>query len=196
MRNNQFHYECKKCGNCCRAGLEVVIEKQDIETWIRARKDDFSKYLQIDPKCISLEGLAGFHIEEKNTIQKIKDKFKDEKVNKKIQQLKRFIIENHFYLGKGKPLPVYIFIEDLERMPILVPKSLKIVLKGLKWDLVYLLNFEPGGYCPFLKDNHCSIHDIKPNVCRNFPYNKNGELKIDEYFLKICQGLYKKESMK
>ncbi|MFX0072094.1 MAG: YkgJ family cysteine cluster protein, partial [Candidatus Hermodarchaeota archaeon] len=131
---------------------------------------------------------------EKNTIQKIKDRFDNKKVDKKIEQLKRFILKNHIYLGKGKPLPVYSFIKDLGRMPILVPKSLKVVLKGLERDLVYLLNFEPGSFCPFLKDNLCSIHEIKPNVCRNFPYDKNGELKIDEYFIKICKGLIKKNS--
>ena len=94
--------------------------------------------------------------------------------------MKHFILKKHLYLGKGKPLPVYTFIENLGRMPILIPKSLKVALKGLEWDLVYLINFEPGGYCPFLKTNICSIHAIKPNVCYKFPYNNKGELKIDE----------------
>ena len=31
-------YECIKCGNCCRAGLEISICKSDVERWIDAEK--------------------------------------------------------------------------------------------------------------------------------------------------------------
>ncbi|TFG14938.1 MAG: hypothetical protein EU535_02425 [Promethearchaeota archaeon] len=42
-----------------------------------------------------------------------------------------------------------------------------------------------------MSNNLCSIHEIKPNVCRRFPYNTNGQLKIDDYFLNICNGITK-----
>jgi Fe-S-cluster containining protein len=177
------------CGSCCRAGLEVVIEKEDIRRWIQHERNEFAKYIQIDPKCISYDGLAGYHIEEFNTLEKIKEKFKEQESKRKIEELHEFILKNHEYLGKGPPLPIYTFLEDLGRMPILVPKDLMITIKGMELELVYILKFEEGGYCPFIKENLCSIHEIKPNVCKTFPYNKEGFLKIDDFFTKICKGL-------
>ncbi len=34
----KYEYKCVQCGNCCRAGFEVVIEQEDIERWIKAGK--------------------------------------------------------------------------------------------------------------------------------------------------------------
>ncbi|MFX1442763.1 MAG: YkgJ family cysteine cluster protein [Promethearchaeota archaeon] len=190
----EINYECVQCGNCCRAGFEIVIEKEDIERWIKAKKNEFLQYIQIDPKCISPTGLGGYHIEEVNTLKKIEKKYKDNDVNEKLDELKDFILNNHTFLGNGPPLPIYSFLPDLGRTPILIPKSFLTILNGLKWGLIYSLKFELGGYCPFLKENLCSIHPMKPNVCRSFPYNKNGELKIDDYFIKICKGITKNSS--
>ncbi|MFX1451658.1 MAG: YkgJ family cysteine cluster protein [Promethearchaeota archaeon] len=193
-KNKEYRYKCIQCGNCCRAGFEVVIEKEDIECWIKYKQNKFIQFIQIDPKCISPTGLAGFHIEEINTLQKITETYKENEVNEKLEDLKQFILKNHIYFGKGSPLPIYTFLPDLGRTPILIPKNFQIILEGLEWGLVYTLKFEDGGYCPFLEENLCSIHKIKPNVCRSFPYNKDGELKIDEYFLKICKGITKHSS--
>ncbi len=193
QQTTKYKYNCAQCGNCCRAGFEIVIEQEDIERWIKAGKSNFYQYVQIDPKCISNTGLAGYHIEEVNTLQKLKEKYKDKEYDSKLDELKEYILKNHVYLGKGwPPLPIYTFLPDLGRTPILVPKNLNVLLEGLKWELVYVILFEVGGYCPFLKDNLCSIHEIKPNVCRSFPYNEEGDLKIDEFFIKICQGLTKR----
>lgn len=194
QKNKEFRYKCVQCGNCCRAGFEVVIEKEDIERFIKAGKIDFYQFVQIDPKCISFTGLGGFHIEEVNTLEKIRVKYGEKEFDKKLVELKKFILNNHIYLGKGPPLPIYTFIPDLGRTPILVPKNLEILLKGLEWGLVYNSKFETGGYCPFLMDNLCSIHEIKPNVCKAFPYNKDGQLKIDDFFLKICKGITRNSS--
>ena len=65
-RGKKNSYKCVKCGNCCRAGLEISIRKQDMKKWINAGKYDFVEKIQIDPKSISPDGLAGYHIEEKN----------------------------------------------------------------------------------------------------------------------------------
>jgi len=191
---SKYKYKCVQCGNCCRAGLEIVLEQEDIERWIKSRHSDFYQYTQIDPKCISDTGLAGYHIEEINTLEILKKKYNGREYKKNLDKLKSFILKKHEFLGNGPPLPIYTFISDLGRTPILVPKNLNDVLEGLKWKLVYVMLFEVGGYCPFLKDNLCSIHEIKPNVCRSFPYNEKGELKVDEFFIKICQGLTKNSS--
>ena len=190
-----IRYKCVKCGNCCRAGFEVVIEKEDIERWLKEGKTDFYQYIQIDPKCISSTGLGGYHIEEINTLEILRTRYQNEDYNKKLEELKVFIIDNHDYLGKGPPLPIYTFLSDLGRTPILIPKSFKILIEGLEWGLIYSIKFETGGDCPFLKENLCSIHESKPNACRNFPYNKNGQLKIDDFFVKICKGITKDPSL-
>ena len=191
---SEYKFNCKQCGNCCRAGFEIVIQKEDVEKWIKGGNFDFYRFVQIDSKCISKTGLAGYHVEEVNTLEILKKNYNGRYYKKKLDQLKKFILKKHTFLGNGLPLPVYTFIPDLGRTPILVPKTLKILLKGLEWGLVYVIKFEGSGYCPFLKNNLCSIHEIKPNVCRRFPFNENGELKIDEYFLNICQGLTKNSS--
>lgn len=188
---SKYKYSCIQCGNCCRVGFEIVLEQEDIDRWIKNEKFNYYQYAQIDPKCISKTGLAGYHIEEVNTLEILKKKYNNKEYKKKLEGLKKFILNNHKFLGNGPPLPIYTFIAELGRTPILVPTGLKILLIGLEWGLVYIIKFEASGYCPFLEDNLCSIHEIKPNVCRSFPYNEKGELKIDEYFLKICQGITK-----
>ncbi len=194
QRDKEFKYECVQCGNCCRAGLEVVIEKEDIERWIKIKQNEFFQFIQIDPKCISPTGLGGYHIEEVNTLKRIEEKYKNNEVKEKLEELKQFILNNHFYIGKGSPLPIYTFLSDLGRNPIIIPKNFKVILEGLEWGLIYILRFELGGYCPFLKENLCLIHKIKPNVCRSFPYNNKGKLKIEDYFIKICKGITKYSS--
>lgn len=193
-KTKEYKFNCNQCGNCCRAVFEVVIQKEDIEKWINGGHSDFYQFVQIDAKSISPTGLGGFHIEEVNTLEILKKKYKDKTYKKKLAKLKNFILKNHKFLGNGLPLPIHTFITDLGRTPILVPKSLKKLLKGLEWGLVYIIKFEVGGYCPFLDKNLCSIHDIKPKVCRSFPYNEEGELKVDEFLINICQGLMKNSS--
>jgi len=188
-KSKNFQFNCVQCGSCCRAGFEVVVERQDIELWIKAGKRDFYQFLQIDPKCISQSGLAGYHIEEINTLDKLNEQYDDDKYKNKLQELKDFILKNHSYLGKGPPLPIYTILTKLGRTPILVPKNLNILIEGLKWGLVYIIKYESGGSCPFLRDNLCSIHEIKPKACKLFPYNEKGELRVDDFFIKICKGL-------
>lgn len=39
----------------------------------------------------------------------------------------------------------------------------------------YVMNRNKDGYCIFYKDNECSIHDIKPQVCNLFMCKKTIE---------------------
>ncbi|MBN1801623.1 MAG: YkgJ family cysteine cluster protein [Candidatus Lokiarchaeota archaeon] len=188
-----YSYECKKCGKCCCVGLEISIRKEDVFLWREAHKVSFLQHIFIDPKSISVEGLGGFHIEEKNALVDLLKKYSGHYYEMKKKELKDFILSNHNFVGKSViPLPVYTFIEELGRMPILIPKSFEILLEGIQWGLDYLLLYESSGKCPFLKNNLCDIHEIKPRDCKLFPYNEFGILKIDDYFLKICPGIKKK----
>lgn len=191
MRENsiKYTYTCIQCGYCCNAGLEIYIREEDVSNWIRAEKAEYFKHIQIDPKSISSEGLSGYHIEEKNALKDILNKYGEEKFEEKKKELADFILKNHEYVGKDVlPLPIYTFIEDLGRMPILIPHDIRIVLKGQKLGIVYILKYDLQKKCPFLKENLCSIHDIKPIDCRMFPYKDDGSLKQDKNLLKICNG--------
>ena len=186
----KYQYKCIKCGECCRAGLEISIRKEDILTWIRAEKENFVSHIQIDPKSISSEGLGGYHIEEENALLELLKNCDEEKYEEKKKELEAFITNNHEYLGKGiVPLPIYTFIDNLGRMPILVPKTFQVILEGMKWGIAYILKYQLNRFCPFQKDNLCSIHDIKPHDCKRFPYDEKGNLKTDSHILKICKGI-------
>lgn len=185
-----YEYKCIKCGECCRAGLEISIRKDDVLTWIQAEKKDFASHIQIDPKSISSEGLGGYHIEEENALLQLLKNYGEEEYEEKKKELEEFILTNHDYLGKGiVPLPIYAFIKDLGRMPILVPKSFQAVFEGMKRGIAYILMYQSNQWCPFQKDNLCSIQDIKPQDCKRFPYDKEGKLKTEDHILKLCKGI-------
>jgi Fe-S-cluster containining protein len=183
-------YNCIKCGKCCRAGLEISIRKDDVLRWIRAERHDYFQHVQIDPKSISSEGLGGYHIEEGNALLELLKAYSDKEYENKKKELEAFILKNHTYQGKDNiPLPIYTYIQVLGRMPILIPRSFQVMLEGMKWGIVYILKYQSNRSCPFQKDNLCSIHDIKPNDCKRFPYDNEGKLKTDSFFLKMCKGI-------
>lgn len=190
----QILYKCIKCGSCCRAGLEISIHKEDVFKWIESDNHELLKNIQIDAKSISSEGLAGYHIEEKNALLEILNNYDKKFYEIKKQELKNFILNNHEYVGNGIiPLPIYTFIQELGRMPILLPHNFNIILEGINNKIDYIIKFNNEGTCPFLKNNTCSIHVIKPLDCKQFPYDDKGNIKNDNYFLKTCKGVKKKK---
>ena len=110
----QISYKCVKCGNCCHAGLEISIREIDLKKWIDKGENDFIDKIQIDPKSISPDGLAGYHIEEKNALLALLKQFNDNEYQIKKKELKQFILENHDFLGNGI-YPIPIRIEKLSR---------------------------------------------------------------------------------
>ena len=186
----KYEFKCLRCGDCCRAGLEISIRREDILNWLQAGKNDFNVHVQIDSKSISSEGLAGYHIEEQNALMELLKVNNKEDYEIKKKELQEFILKNHDYLGKGMlPLPIYSFIETLDRMPILVPRTLEVVLEGIKRGIAYILKYKSDRRCPFQQDNLCRIQEIKPKDCKRFPYKEDGSLKTDNYILKICKGI-------
>jgi len=186
---SKYEFNCIKCGKCCRAHLEISIRREDIVNWIQAGKNDYYQYIQIDPKSISAEGLGGYHIEEENALLELLKSYKNKQYEEKKKALESFILKNHTFHGKDNvPLPIYTFIPNLGRMPILIPRSLHVVLEGLKWSITYILKYQSDGCCPFQVDNLCSIHDLKPQDCKRFPYDKEGNLKTENFIIKLCKG--------
>ncbi|MGQ4873550.1 MAG: YkgJ family cysteine cluster protein [Promethearchaeia archaeon] len=183
-------FECQKCGNCCKGGFSINIHPYDVKKWILNKRTDIAHYIEIDPKCISEKGLIGYHIEERNAILRLEQKYPDN-WREKVEQLKEFIIEKHYYLGENiYPLPIYTIIPEAGRNPIFIAKSFITIRDGwIKWGLTYRISFGKSIKCPFLKDNSCTIHSLKPYECATFPFKEDGKLRSDEYALKICKGL-------
>lgn len=186
----RFRYECIRCGDCCRAGFEILIHADDAKRFIQHKKTDYVQYFEIDPKCISEQGLGGFHIEEANVLKRLKEGYNGEDYRIILEELKEFIDSKHIYLGESiYPLPIYTVFENYGRNPIIIPKSFVIMKDGWKkWGLVYRISFGTSRACHFLKDNVCSIHEIKPFECQVFPYDKEGNLRKDNHVLRICKG--------
>ena len=178
------------CGNCCRAGFDVHLRKQDILKWMKTERVQFLPYIQIDPKCISIEGLGGFHIEMDGGVESLGEIFQRFTETEK-EDLINFILNNHDFRGKGElPLPIKTFLPGMGSRPILTPHSFDVILEGFKYNIIYILKLNLNT-CPFFEDNMCSIHEIKPIECSAFPYMVSGDLKVDDFMLKICKGLKK-----
>ena len=183
-----INYECIKCGSCCRAGFDVRVRKNDILKWINLGKNKFIQNIKIDPKCISSDGLGGFHIEEEDNSKSLGRIFHTYSEEEQ-QELINFILNNHVFVGQDEiPLPIQTFLPNIPPRPILIPKNFEVIKQGLKRKIIYILKFNLI-MCPFLKGNLCSIHNIKPEDCKNFPFDQYGNCYINDFELKICKGM-------
>lgn len=122
-------------------------------------------------------------------------------IRQKFLDLIRFISEEHKYVGEPRMdrggnhilgifhLPHWLF-PDIGYRAILIPTKFNIILEGLKRGIRYKLINERQDRCEFLEKNRCSIHDIKPKACKEFPFNRNiGSQNETERLLKTCKGL-------
>ncbi len=73
--------------------------------------------------------------------------------------------------------------------PIFIPNTFNTIIEGWNLGLNYKLLYRTNDYCSFLVGNKCSIHEIKPTYCKIFPYDHNGELKVDDNKIRVCGGL-------
>lgn len=190
LSNIESKYQCVKCGECCRAGYKIFVKRDDLITWDKNGKTRILEHVKIDPKCISLKVSNEHQERDGKAINKIKKNNLNEEFNVKLRKLISFIQQNHFYHGKEYyQLDYYTFIPNMRYNPILIPKSFDIVFEGLKSGLNYIIKLDSNGSCPFLNLNLCSIQNYKPKACKRFPYNKDGRMREDNYFLSICMGV-------
>lgn len=183
-------FECVLCGECCRAGYEAYVNREDVKKWKILDKNELLENIIINPQCISVNNETELNSEDGNILKRIRKQFKN--FDRKIKELIEFIQKNHLYYGKNC-LRLYIktILPDFDYDPVLVPKSFNSILKGLDFGLEYIIKTDVSGKCTFLNLNLCSINDFKPIGCKKFPYTKDKCLRKDELFLSVCRGLKK-----
>ena len=170
-----YQFECIQCGTCCRS-LDISLVKEDIMNWMQKGKGEFLPHVQIDPYSIAPARFFNLKTEDEQEI------------------LKTFVLENHEYIGEESVasdeiiiLPNVIFSGKGTR-PIFIPYDFEIMLEGLSLNINYLINPLLHGKCPFLENNLCSIHEMKPLACKTFPFNRSGEFASDDGPLLTCNG--------
>jgi len=167
-----------------------------------------------------MEEIHEFHEKYVPLLLENKEKSIPEDLKQKIVELEKFISENHNYLGEpkvdrwGKPIEEIPFMDmnypgysemfpnaiqrphwllpNIGHRALLSPKVFQTIREGWMRGLRYQLISELNGGCDFLnkKDNICSIHEIKPKDCKEFPYHSKGKItKTDKIFLETCKGL-------
>lgn len=208
----RFRYECIKCGNCCRNTFDIHLSDEDLLNWRRAGKKEFLQHIQIDPSSISpgyndvysrlvqKYGKKAYKIinMEENTFNLLKNikLFDQNKHDERINMLKKFILKTHDFQGEGmKDIDFpHDFLPGYGYRAIFSPKSFKIVFKGERLGLKYILIMERRDECEFLSNNLCSIHNYKPLTCKGYPFvlKKITDLKDFERrmekALSICKG--------
>ena len=206
-KNPTYTYRCKMCGNCCRHYWDIILTKEDVLKWNHNNKDEFLKHIQINPISISPAGLGdytnGVSVIEMPGITASKDKhneFNKVEFEKRLEKIRKFVLDNHDYLGEGTPnLPVHsyfsffypldTYFEGVGNWPIFRPRSFVVILEGMDMGVKYVLSFDSLGQCFFLRESQCSIQEIKPVACQEFPFDQDGLLRTDERVLDICRGI-------
>jgi len=222
LNDNVFNYQnngklekyvhlCVMCGNCCRNEYKIYIIYEDIKKWQKAGKKELLMCVQIDPTSLS----AGYLEAYSKIVQNFGNKycnvlenslflyllehsrnFKETKHVKRIEKIKRFILETHNYMGEGlKDYEVpHNLLPSYGYRAVFSPKSFSTLKKGRRLGLKYFLIMELHNKCEFLKENACIIQNYKPTACRNFPYSIKTVKNQNEYnermqkALKHCHG--------
>lgn len=203
----KYRYRCKLCGNCCRHYWDIILTKEDVLKWDQNGKDEFLKHIQINPLSISPAGLGdytcGVSVIEIPGIVESKDEgkeFNKMEFENRLERIRKFVLDNHDYLGEGTGnlpvhsyfsffFPVNTYFEEVGNMPIFRPQSFVVMLTGMDMGVKYVLSFDSLGQCFFLKENLCSIQEIKPVACQEFPFDQVGSLRTAERVLDICRGI-------
>jgi len=169
-----FKFKCNHCGECCLF-LDVILTEEDIRNWMQKKRTYLIQYIQIQPQSLNSENIL------------------KAKIEKKFNSLETFILNNHLSKNKNvrgdfiKSSPEINLQNAFDK--IFTPYSFEAILKGINLGLKYVLLSDESGYCIFFKGDQCAIHRIKPSICKQFPYDTNGVLAVNNWTLHICQGI-------
>lgn len=144
----------------------------------------------IDPKCISSNMDIKTINNSENGNTTVKKEQEDQEFDIKNNKLIEFIQKNHSYYGQS-PLRFHLdtILPYTKQDPILIPHNFNIMLEGIKLGLDYIVECDSYGNCSFLDLNECTIHEVKPIACKNFPFTKDKCLRNDDIYVSICRGI-------
>jgi len=170
-----YKFECIHCGVCCRF-LDILIEKEDILKWIRLGRRDILHNMQIQPESIS----ADFYIKAE--------------MEGNLEDAKRILLEKHDQCQsercqRASLMFSHMFLPELDSGCILIPQTFQIALDSMQFGLKYMLMEKNNGDCVFFTGHGCLIYEIKPHVCTNFPFEKDGTLAVNDWTLHLCKGI-------
>lgn len=171
-----YTFECIQCGECCKIPTKIIVSKQDIVKWREKNLQGYLECVQICPTTFSPVKL-----------RELTEDKRDELIN--------FILTNHTFRGEGDGFLIdrpYIN-RNWSSRPILSPKEFETVITGIKLGLEYIILNELTGKCHFLKDNSCSIQELKPSSCKLFPYDRKNQIRVNKRILEVCTGIKKSE---
>jgi Fe-S-cluster containining protein len=66
-------FECEMCGDCCRSGYNIYVNKEDVEKWKKLIKKKILDYIVLNPKCINvnIEAKLNFLLQDIDYLQVI-----------------------------------------------------------------------------------------------------------------------------
>jgi len=166
------YFKCAMCGECCRTGYDIYVNREDVEKWKKLNKKKLLDFVVVNPKCISVNIETKLNSEIENIKKRINKQY--DNFDWKIEELINFLKENHPYYSRSL-LRQYIktILPDIDYIRMIIPKSFNSILIGLEFGWEYIIKTDISGKCPYLDSNLCSIHDFKPIGCKMFPINKD-----------------------
>jgi Fe-S-cluster containining protein len=198
----RYAHECIRCGDCCRRAYEIVIRASDVDRWIQHGRDDMARGLRVDLKSVSPAALIPLSWYSAHPPVDGGDPVAPEHAfiaahQAEFDSLASFLLECHDNIGTGGATPgpfiPFWFLPGVDFRAILRPQNLAIVKHGLVHGIRYVTIMAINGACAFLEENVCSIHDIKPTDCAEYPVKEQleHEPRAMAKFLAVCKGVRK-----
>ncbi|MBN2151012.1 MAG: YkgJ family cysteine cluster protein [Candidatus Lokiarchaeota archaeon] len=196
----RYGYDCIRCGACCRHAYEIVIRTSDVERWMHRGREDIARGLQVDLKSVAPAALIPLSWYSAHDASREADPAGPERAFVASHQaafdgLASFLLECHENAGTGGtatgPLVPFWFLPGVDFRTILRPKNLGIVKRGIELGIQYVMIMAIKDACAFLEGDACSIHEVKPADCAEYPVKEQleREPRAMEKFLAVCKGI-------
>nr|MDO8084662.1 hypothetical protein [Candidatus Sigynarchaeum springense] len=198
----RYAHDCIRCGACCRHAYEIVIRASDVDRWIQLGREEVARGLQVDLKSVSPAALIPLSWYSTHDASEDADPIGPERAFVTAHQgefdaLASFLKNEHVNEGTGHDPPgtfiPFWFLPSVDFRAILRPKTLDIARKGVRRGIRYVTIMAFKDSCAFLEGNACSIHEMKPADCADYPVKEQLERdpRAMAKFLAVCKGTRK-----
>ncbi|MEX2684009.1 MAG: YkgJ family cysteine cluster protein [Candidatus Sigynarchaeota archaeon] len=198
----RYAHDCIRCGDCCRNAYEIVVRTSDVDRWIQLGREDIARGLQVDLKSVSPAALIPLSWYSTHDVSTDADPIGPERAfiaahQVEFDALASFLKNDHENAGTGHISPdtfiPFWILPDVDFRAVLRPKTLEIARKGLRHGIRYVAIMAFKHSCAFLEGNACSIHELKPADCAEYPVKEQLERdpRAMAKFLAVCKGVCK-----